>query len=162
MAYAGNELDGQEVTGSNRGEEVDGGGSGDVSKTKRWMAAEEVDGARGVQDEKMDGGRSGYVPKAKRWMAAEEIFCSTMDCSKCGLHFSRADNRKRHELRCDKFPVDDFEDIISHTCASCGKVFSREDNKNRHKEHCMDRYNGNNRKRHEPSCNKFPIHDFER
>ncbi|KAF5301380.1 hypothetical protein FQA39_LY10778 [Lamprigera yunnana] len=37
-----NELDGQEVTRSEHREEMDGSGCGDVSKTKRWMAAEKV------------------------------------------------------------------------------------------------------------------------
>ncbi|KAF5279126.1 hypothetical protein FQA39_LY05804 [Lamprigera yunnana] len=64
-----------------------------------------------------------------------------MDCSKCGLDFSRAYNRKQHELRCDKFSDDDFKDMISHICGGFGKVLLREDNQNRHGEHCIDRYN---------------------
>ncbi|KAF5287943.1 hypothetical protein FQA39_LY15613 [Lamprigera yunnana] len=65
---AGNELDGQEMTGSDHGEEVDGGGSRDVSKRKRWMDTEEVDVDGGDQDKEVNGTGSGMV---KRWMAAE-------------------------------------------------------------------------------------------
>ncbi|KAF5299978.1 hypothetical protein FQA39_LY11351 [Lamprigera yunnana] len=67
---AGNE---QEVTGSDRGEKVDGGRSRDASKTKRWMASEEGDGAGGAQDKEANGGGSGDVCKTNRWMAAEEV-----------------------------------------------------------------------------------------